>query len=337
MLPLKKIIVYGGSKSQTGLATTKRFPKLNFEGKGETFEQIADIVIKKSALAILPVWNSHVGEISEAGIADIVFEKGVKIQELWPGRIKFECIIRNGSKEKDIKKVISVFVARTQCSKFLKNKLFEEAKSTVKAYKTFCKDLKFNAVLCAPGQYESNKFIRCKEDVSNPVNFTTFVLLGKVDWRKWTGKAWNLLRKHGLPKNSIIFGVEMSIPTPTLTEEQQDLFDEMTKNANSIAEIPKVVFIFKRKGSRCGMLLESKTRSLLSSPLNEEGYLTDIKIKSDLGETNKLYTSTIVPFIKNEFNGTFRHDFIKHIGTQTCPYGCPAFNIWTHGFNATVV
>lgn len=264
---LKKIIVYSGPKSQTGLATAKRFPGLNFEGKNETFEQIADIIIKEPVLAVLPVWNSHQGEIPETGISDMVFGKEVKIQELWPGRIKFECIIRNGLKEKDIKKVISVFVAKTQCSKFLKNKSFKEAKSTIEAYKTFSKNPKFNAALCPPGLYESDKFIKWNDDVSNPVNFTTFVILGKVDWQRWSGKSWRLLRKYGLPKSSIIFGFEMSIPVPTLTEEQQDLFDNMIKNANSIDEIPRVIFIFKRKGGRCGILLESRARSLLSAHL----------------------------------------------------------------------
>lgn len=336
-MTLKRLIVYKGEKSHTGLAMAKRFPGLLFEGKNETFEQIAKIVVKEPVLVALPLWNSHEGEIPETGISDMVFEKGVKIQELWPRRIKFEYIVRKGMREKDIKKVISVGVAKTQCSRFLRKKDFESNDSTVRAYEEFCRNKNFDAVLCAPGQYEPNKFIKLRDDVSNPVNFTTFVLLGKVDWRKWSGKKWSLLRKYGLPKNSVLFGFEMSVPTPTLTEEQQDLFDNITKNANSVDRIPRPVFIFKREGGRCCIIIESKIHDYLSPPFTEEGYLTDIKIKDALGETNKLYTNIIFPFINEEFNRPLHHDFVKHIGTQTCLYACPTLNILTHGFNAAVV
>jgi hypothetical protein len=44
-----------------------------------------------------------------------------------------------------------------------------------------------------------------------------------------------------------------------------------------------------------------------------------------------------INFMKRTFPKTFPHDFIKHIGTQTCLYACPALNIVTHGFDAAIV
>lgn len=336
MVTLKRVIVYKGKTSQTGIATSERFPGLCFEGDRESFEEITEIVTKEQSLAVLPLWNSHAGEISRAAALEMAFLDKVKIQDLWPARIKFECVGRKGAKFDDVKRILIVFAARTQCSKFLEKVTYDERDSTVDSYEEFLEDTGFDAVLCAPGQWDKDTCIKFKDDVSNPYNFTTFILLGNIDIQKCKGKKWEPLRKYGTPKEFIISGVDMPLLTPTLTEEQQDLFDDLTKDADAIDDIPRIIFIFKREESRCGFFMESKLHSL-SLSAQEDGYLPDIVVKSDLGETNKQYTDTAIILLKNEFPNFFSHDFVKHLGADTFLYACPELNIMVHGFDPDVV
>ena len=335
-MALKRIIAYKGRKSQTGLATASRFPSLPFEGKKESFDDIAKIISREASLAVLPVWNSHEGEIPKTRVLELVFDMGVNIQEMWPGRIKFECIVKKKNGKKDIESAVSVKVAKTQCSKFLNGLSFVGLDSTTDACDAFRKRDDIDALLCAPGQYIDNTAIKLHNDVANPNNFTTFILLGNVDWPQWNGTKWNSLRRHGLPKQAIMTGVEMPIPYPTLTEEQHELFDNLVKDAHSIDEIPKIVLIFKRGPAKCGMLIESRNMEL-STSITDEGYVSDILIKTGFGKTSKEYSNFALIFVKKEFKKSFSHDFIKHLGTQTCLFSCPALNIMTHGFDALVV
>jgi prephenate dehydratase len=338
-MTLEKIIAFKGAKSQTGIATSLRFPGLQFEGSNELFDDILVILENEKVLSILPAWNSHEGEILKTNIFEMLFAERIKIQEIWPKQIKFECIQRSSVKRKK-KRVISVGVARTQCSHYLKGCDFEEAASTVDAVENFCKNNKIDAVLCPPGRYgEINKaggFILAKKNVSNPFNFTTFALLGNVESNGWKGAKWKILRKHGLPKQTALFGVEMSIPEQALSEDQQELLDDIMQNAECIDELPKIIFICKRASSRCGMLIESDGIKVVA-PIYEEGTMQDITIKKDLGITNKKYGENAIEFIREKFSKHVSADFIKHIGTQTCLYACPELNILTHGFEQEVV
>jgi len=335
-MALKRVIAYKGKSSQTGLAAAKRFPSLPIEGGKESFDEIARIISREDSLAVLPVWNSHEGEIPKTKVLELVFDNGMKIQELWAGIIKFECIVKKANQKKIIKSVISVRVARTQCSSFLKNVSFVGLESTTEACEQFRNRNNIDALLCAPGQYINTGTAKLKDDVANPTNFTSFVLIGNVDWHQWSVAKWNSLRRYGLPKKSIFSGIEMPIPYPTLTEEQHELFDNLTRDARSVDEIPKIVLIFKRGPARCGMLIESSNMEL-STSITEEGYVSDISIKTDLGKASKQYSNLTLVFVKKEFKKSFSHDFIKHIGTQTCLFSCPALNIITHGFDTLVV
>ncbi len=337
-MTLKRVLVYKGKTSQTGIAASKRFPGLCAEGSRESFEEIAEIITEEQSLAFLPLWNSHAGEITRTTALEMAFMYKVKIQDLWPTRIKFECIGRKGASFKKVKKILVVFAAKAQCSKFLKKFTCEDRDSTVDSYREFLRDTSFDAVLCAPRQWDKEKCIKFKDDVSNPYNFTTFILLGNIniDIQECKAKRWVSLIKYGIPKNFIIFGVDMPLPVPTLTEEQQDFFDDLTKDSMTIDEIPRIIFIFRIEASRCGILMESKLHSL-SLSAQEDGYLPDIVVKGDLGETNKQYTDTMITLLKTEFSDFFFHDFVKHLGTNTCLYTCSELNIMVHGFDPEVV
>ncbi len=335
-MKLKRVLVFAGKTSQTGIATSNRFPGLCIEGGKESFEELVEIITKEPSLSVLPLWNSHLGEINRKTALDMAFANRVKIQELWPMRIKFELIGKKGTSLKKVKNILIVFAAKSQCSNFLKEFKFEERKSTPASYKEFLKDTRFDAVLCAPDQWDKEKCVKLKDDVSNPYNFTTFILLGNIDIQKCKGKKWESLRKHGTPKRFTITGVDMPLLIPTLTEEQQDFFDDLTKDASSIDAIPRIIFIFSREASRCGILMESTLENFSLSP-QEDGYLPDIIVKSGLGESNKQYTDLTINLIKTEFPKFIFHDFVKQIGTQTCLYACPELNIIVHGFNQDVV
>ncbi len=335
-MKLERILVFAGETSLTGIATRNRFPELCIEGDDESFEEMIKIASEEQALAVLPLWNSHKGEIKRKTALEMAFDSKVKIQELWPMRIKFELIGRKHSTLKQVNKIIIVFAATPQCSKFLKKFKFEERTSTVASYKEFLSDNSFDAVLCAPGQWDKDKCVKLIDDVSNPYNFTTFILLGNIDIQKCKGRKWAPLRKHGTPKRFKITGVDMPLLIPTLTEEQQDFLEDLTNDANSINDIPRIIFIFKREASRCGILIESTLENLSLSP-QENGYLPDIIVKSGLGESNKQYTDMTINLMKTEFPKFISHDFVKHIGTQTCLYACPKLNIIVHGFDHEVV
>ena len=338
-MKLKRVLAYAGKTSQTGIATSDRFPGLCIEGGKESFEELLEIVTKEPSLSALPLWNSHLGEIKRKIallLLDMAFANKVKIQEFWPARIKFELVAKKGTGLKKVKNILIVFAAKSQCSNFLKKFKFEERISTVDAYEDFLKDTRFDAVLCAPDQWDKDKCVKLKDDVSNFYNFTTFILLGNIDIEKCKGTKCEPLRKYATPKRFNITGVDMPLLVPTLTDEQQTFLDDLTKDANSIDDIPRIIFIFKREAGRCGILMES-TLDIFSSYHQEDGYLPDIIVRPDLGKSNKQYTEMTINLIKNEFPKFFSYDFIKHIGTQTCLYACRELNILVHGFDHDVV
>jgi len=338
-MTLKKILAYKGKTSQTGLATLDRFPNLSFEGDMETFEDIINLIQKGQILVVLPLWNSHVGEITKTEALETIFNNAAKIEELWPFRIRFECVSRKNNL-KDIKTITIVFAAEAQCSIFLKKLRCKKFKSTIEAYNAFIKDETFDAVLCAPKQWDGKLFKRLNDDVANPFNFTTFVLLGNVDCKDWKGTEWKSLRKAGLPKEYYIFGVEMPIPLPVMTKEQHSFLEDLTKDSQSIDDIPRIIFISRKQTIACDMLIELPIETSLDisvMSLKGNGYFPNIVVKRELGKINKKYTEALMKFLDKEFPEILSYDFVQHIGTKTCLYACPELNIIVHGFDKDIV
>lgn len=344
--PLQKVIVYKGARSQTGLAARERFPDLNLQGGTESFQEITKILCGSEVLGILPVWNSHEGEIPKTEIIDSVFGEKIKVQELWPKKITFECHVKTGINQRDIKKVISVSVAENQCSNFIdmlrrKGATFHGRPSTLDALNEFSTDKSFNAILNAPYQCDGRGFIKLKEDVSNPVNFTTFTLVGNVSQALWKGRSWKPLRDHALPKKNIVFGVEMDIPKTGFSESQHSLFEQLTQDIKDLNQITKVIFVVKREGGRCGILFESsldfRKHENVSMEPDDEGMMPNIIIKRNIGMTNRAYVNNCFDLFRREFPAILKYDFVKHKGSNACFYACPPLNIFTHGFDAVVV
>jgi hypothetical protein len=330
------LIVFKGKKSQTGLATIKEFPDICFSESHEEFDEIERKLENNETLAILPIWNSHEGEIIKSQVLNLLFENKAKLYRVWPKQIQFECLSKVRSRSK-IRKIVSIGVAATQCSQFVKKTRakFISASSTPEAYKQFCKEKKIDAALCAPGQNEGHFFVLC-QDAANPLNFTSFVLLGCLNSKNWSKANWGSFYSHLQPLKNRYLGVQMPIPALS-SEDQETLFSELTQNATTIDRVPKVLFVTKGLINQCRLLIEADKNILLSDVLNEEGYSSEIEINVDIGHSNLSYPIRINDFLNTTFSTLVRGDFIRHIGTQTCFFACPSLGIVTHGFEDIVV
>ena len=198
-----KLIVYKGPSSQTGIAVREEFPNIDSQWENEsfwknkTFDRIKDMLSSETILAVLPMWNSHKGELRFSYVLEMIFQKRVILCTLWPNPIVFECIAKQDIELKDIKKITSVHVAEEQCSQFLKKigATFVPEESTPDAVESFKKDPEIQAALCAPGQNKNGFNVLCS-NAANPMNFTTFVLLGCLGSAKWSDNAWGSFYKN---------------------------------------------------------------------------------------------------------------------------------------------
>ncbi|MDD4178649.1 MAG: prephenate dehydratase domain-containing protein [Candidatus Margulisbacteria bacterium] len=324
---LEQIIAFGEKHSQTGNAFIRKFPDVPFRGN-ESFDDIHRILISTRSLATLPMWNSYQGEIAQAKILENVFSSKIKIHELWVKKIQFELITRNPVPIDSIKTVASVGVASTQCSAFLKGRDLKRFDSTTSALAEFKRNSSFDCVLCAPGACA--EYFKAADNVSNPFNFTSFVLVGNIEDSDLADAKWEKLRASIFPKNNHIYGVEMPKASPTLTEEQQSFFEELTNEADSINDIPRIIFVYEQNPTKCGVLIETKG-DMPSPSLNEDG-TTKITMKENLGRTKNSYSDTAIAFLKETFQGATANDFYKHIGAKGYLYCCPSLNIIIHGF-----
>ena len=336
-MPYPTIIVYKGKKSQTGLATLKEFPSVKFKGKNESFDDIAEMLKDKEILAVLPMWNSHEGEIHKARALDSVFNETAKIYCLWPDTIIFECISKEGVELGDIHSIVSVHVAKTQCSKFVKTQgaSFIEKDATTIAYEEFKKRPDLDAALCAPGQ-NIDGYQVLRDNVSNPKNFTTFVFLGCNSSMKW-GDEWGRLTDNLSPKQGFYIGVQMPIRSVAYSEAQEAFLNALSNDVERIDDIPKVLFVTKRSRSTCGLLIESTEKEWNFEIIEDDSYSDEIIPIPDLGATHSLYSSRILEYLNDKLSSDTTPDFIRHKGTQTIFYACPPIGIVTHGFEEEIV
>ena len=332
------MIVFRGAKSQTGLAAIEEFPGIPFQEGREEFVDIADKIEQEDILAILPMWNSHVGEIPRTRILKMLFEDKARLYRVWPKKIFFECISKSKKLTSSNPQITSVHVAEVQCSKFLndKNAVFIPEKATTDAYESFRKSSDIEAALCAPGQ-NKHGFNLLNENASNPINFTTFVLIGCSNSAEWTAGEWGKLHKSLNPKVGMYFGVQMPYHSFLASDDQQALLDDLTKDIKSLDEIPKVLFAIKISESKCGLVIEAEYGSQSPDILVEEGFSDEIEVNIDFGDTDRRYPKRLDEFLNEIFSPFPNEDFMRHIGAQTCFFACPTFGIMIHGYQAETV
>jgi len=341
-MPLKQLIVFEGKGSMTGDATETRFPGVKFK-EGSTFDDILKTVENSNAIAVLPLWNSHLGEIKKTKIIEVLFEKGFHLHAIWPHWIDVACIVKKATKEESIKTIISFAVVSVQCSEFIKRmrKKFGTqldeggSKSTKDAYRKFSRSGKWDAVLCRAelSDNDQNIFI---ENVANKMNFTTFVLLGKVPVSEWNDSKWNSLKTRTLPNNCQISGIEMPGIEGSLSDEQHDLFDYFLEDISHLDEIPKIIFAAEKEYGKIRLLLEHKVNGS-TKHFPDIDFMSDVNILNDIGSTKLLYTEEVKNFLPSRYGDSLSKDFVKHIGVQTYFYACPSLNILVHGFDEDIV
>jgi prephenate dehydratase len=331
------LIAYKGPTSQTGLAAQSEFPGVTFCGNSETFDEIASGLREREMVAVLPMWNSHEGEIVKARALELLFEGHARLHKLWPRAIKFECVARREGTGEAIGRTLSVHVASTQCSRFLEERKasFEGRPSTVEAYNEFSRDPSVDAVLCAPGQ-NTGGFPRLVENAANPVNFTTFALLGCISSRDWSQTKWGSLYGALTPRVLAYVGVQMPIQVST-SDDQEQLLVDLTDGAESIDDLPSVLFVTRRPEGVCGLLIEGNIGFLGTRITLDEGYSTDVLVNPDLGQSPSQYRERTREFFERGFKVLAKGEFLRHIGANTCLFACPPLGMITHGFDAKVV
>jgi len=334
-----KLIAYKGRGSQTGEAAAREFPEIDFQGDKESFDEIADMLRNGLVIAALPMWNSHEGEITKSRVLELLFDNQARLYRLWPKHIQFECISKSPGRRDvaRIKTIISVSVAKAQCSQFIDScgASFVGVEATTVAYERFRQDPAVDAALCMPGQNRGAFLCLCA-DAANPMNFTSFALLACVDSAHWASEQWGPLHGALSPTDGLYCGVQM--PVSSIASEDQDaLLGDLTADAATVDDIPRVLFVAKRPPDRCGLLVESTAPILSWDILTDEGYSTKITVNRDLGETASRYTPRIYDFLEKGYHEQIAHDFVRHIGTRTCFFACPPLRIITHGFEDDVV
>jgi hypothetical protein len=337
-MPTPPLYAYSGAKSQTGKAVTEEFPGVPFVGEKETFDELAELVQKHPIVLALPAWNSHEGEISDSHVIELLLDGKAVLHRLWPKRIEFECITRNAGIAK-LKKIVSVRVAATQCSRFIEGQgaEFVQVRSTLVAYEEFKKKPDYDAALCVPGTAEPSFYVSAS-DVANPVNFTTFALVGNISTRAWKAAGdWDALFPFVEPVRCAYFGVEVSLLTVATTEEQDTMFDELTADSTQTSHLPRIVFATRRGSDRCGLLIESEQLAIPHDILSEDGYSDEIRVLPQLGSAAEKYSVRLYQFLTSRFPVCIAHPFVRHLGTRPCFFACPPIGVLTHGFDAKIV
>jgi len=330
------ILAYSGENSQTGFAVKQEFPTVVIVGNNESFEEIAAQLQTKSILSALPMWNSHKGEIKQSKVIELLFEKKSRLFHMWPAPILFECLKKP---DRQMTNIISVHVAEEQCSNFIRdhNVKFIEADNTPVAYKRFKSDDGIDAVLRRP-QENNDGFEVVSKHAENPINFTSFVLLGGVGVQYWSKSNWGSLYRD-IIKNAqnLYLGIQMPIQPAVLSDDQLEVLEDLMGEAKTIQDVPRILFVSERTPGVCGLLIEADPGLEISDILSDDGLSSDIIIIPDMGQTSSQYPSRISQVMDKLSPGYRQHDFVRHRGRSTCFYACPPLDLITHGYEEDVV
>lgn len=326
-MPNQLISCPGGANSQTGSAVRQRYPEAQIADSGT----IADVQEKLEAdggLYVVPIWNSHQGEVKAADFVwNLIEEAKIKLSDIWAKRIEFWFVRRRGATTIH-GKIGSVTVAQTQCSNFLhlKNAELIPCTLTTTAHEEYRNGAEWDGVLVAPGQGENDAdFEVANKQTANANNFTTFV-------RVITS------REQTVDEATAVWlsGVAMRPLDTNLGDAEQSFFEHLFNSAKHLSDIPRLIFVFKRT-ARVGLLFEG-ARLYAGDLLNaEELESGDMSIYEEAGAMSQFYTDELCSLFKNEFPALLQDDFVLHRGVKTCLFSCPVLDIYTHGYEVETV
>lgn len=317
----------GGESSQTGTAVLQRYPEIKITNCG-TIPQVQEQLGTNGGTYVVPIWNSHQGEVQAADYVWNLIEKAkIKISDIWAKRIDF-WFVRKVGYTSFHGKIGSVIVAETQCSNFLSSKNAELVRCalTTTAHEEYRNGAEWDGVLVAPGQGENEAgFEIAAKQTANANNFTTFVRLVSTCESSFdkTATVW-------------LSGVAMRPLKAYLGETEQSFFEQLFESVKDINDIPKLIFVFNRT-AKVGLLFEGArlyAGDLLDAEELENG---NISIYEEAGAISKLYTAELDDLFKQEFPALLGDDFILHHGVSTCLFACPPLGLYTHGFEIETV
>jgi len=325
-MPPPTLFCPGGTNSQTGEAAKERYRGASITDCG-TIADVLALLDNNEGPYVIPMWNSHVGEVPVAKfIWDHVEESKIKLSDLWAKKIEFWFVKKTGIVTSH-GKIGSVGLATTQCKDFLQkqNATIEAYALTNLAFEAYKNGAALDGVLVAPNQGENAAgFEVVSRRTANTNNFTSFV-------RFVPSRAF----KDDNSANSLT-GVTMRSYGTSLTEAQQSFFTELFSGIKSLEEIPKLIFVLKRT-AKVGLLFEGPR--LYASDLLEVNELEkdEIKVYEGAGATAKSYTSELRKLFEDEFPELNRGDFILHHGVDTWLFACPPLGLYTHGYEKETV
>ena len=318
----------GGAGSQSGAAVKERYIGCTIQDCGKIPDVPPQLDSNDGPFAI-PIWNSHQGEVNAAEyVWEHMREAKIKISDIWPKRIEFSFVRRVGVKTA-YKKIGSVVVAKTQCSRFLAEKgseLVERALTTV-AFDEYRKGAAWDGVLVAPGQGENDpEHEVITRRTANPNNYTSFVRFVPV-------RAFSA---EGVQPNYCITGVAMPSFGESLDDAEQSFFDELLGKVTDLKDMPKLIFVLKRTAN-VGLIFEG-TKLYAGDLLDaEEQEIGEIEVYEGAGATEKPYTEELHNLFSQEFPDMNVGDFILHRGVNSYQFSCPPLGLHTHGYDEATV
>jgi hypothetical protein len=298
--------------------------------------QIIPDVKEKACCAVIPIWNSHEGAIEKAKVIDALLEEQVRLHYLWPKMIQFEWISRGP--EIVPKNVVSVVVAKKQCSRMIHDKTltFVDADSTTDAYRSFNEENLAESALITPGQNQEGHH-RLLADAANPLNFTTFSIVAEINSDKWEDGEFGPLAQKVRPEELAYYGVEFPFGTGSATSIRSQVFDRIFGEVDSYHDIPKVLFAKKYDTTRCRLILECPSDALPELDFTDNQIIDDQVKSLPVGGARDHYWAQIEEFLFSSASALLEKPFFKHIGTDTCFFSCPPLGIVTHGFEEPLV
>jgi hypothetical protein len=332
------LIVFGGPKSQTGQATATEFPGAIIPVNSDSFDVLYGKVESKECSLTLPVWNSNGGEIKESKVFDMLFQQKAVLFRIWPGRINWQVITR--SKVQELLEVVGVKACEAQCSNIIGSNgwAFVSMRSSMTAYDSFHGG-QGNIAIIAPNQNEHGYPVLVP-DAANPLNFTTFVLIGCRSSVSWSLEDWAALRPGREPGSDQVhyFGIEVPLSTTTVVvgEEIQAVLDEMSVDIAHVDDLAKLLFVARRSDDTLGFIMESKDDGV-PEVLTDEGRSNRIRVVPGLGLGNQRYlprVEQVLGELQADYSGA---DFFMHQGSNSCFFACPALGLLTHGYETDAV
>lgn len=326
-MPDQSILCPGGATSQTGSAVRQRYPDAQISDSG-TISDVQKKLGIDGDLYVVPIWNSHQGEVKAADFVwNLIEDTKIKLSDIWAKRIEF-WLVRRTDVAATYGKIGSVTVAQTQCSNFLHLKSAElvHCALTTTAHEEYRNGAEWDGVLVAPGQGENEAgFEVADKQTANSNNFTTFVKLS-ASREPTSNEAANIW----------LSGVAMRPLGANLGDAEQSFFEQLFDSASDLNDIPRLIFVFKRT-AKVGLLFEGVrlyAGDLLDAEEIESG---DISIYEEAGTMSKFYTDELRGLFQQEFPDLLQDDFVLHHGVNTCLFSCPALGIYTHGYEVDTV